>query len=162
MTPNQPLHDGDRPRSGAGLFARKGLIRRALRYGGMIVILCVAILVAGFLVFADSVTGMRPPETVKADAIVVLTGGYQRIEQAIDLLKRGYGERLLISGVNPATTPGQIRKAIERRAGCIRMLRRHRLRRYRYDRQRQRDGDLDPRQGLSFGSGGDEQLSPCP
>ncbi|MFN3636560.1 MAG: YdcF family protein [Rhizobium rhizophilum] len=111
MTPNQPLRDGDRPRSGAGLFARKGLIRRALRYGGMLVILCVAVLVAGFLVFADSVTGMRPPETVKADAIVVLTGGYQRIEQAIDLLKRGYGERLLISGVNPATTPGQIRKA---------------------------------------------------
>ena len=111
MTPNQPLRDGDRPRSGAGLFARKGLIRRVLRYGGMLVILCTAVLVAGFLVFADSVTGMRPPETVKADAIVVLTGGYQRIEQAIDLLKRGYGERLLISGVNPATTPGQIRKA---------------------------------------------------
>jgi uncharacterized SAM-binding protein YcdF (DUF218 family) len=111
MTPNQPLRDGDRPRSDAGLFARKGLIRRVLRYGGMLVILCTAVLVAGFLVFADSVTGMRPPETVKADAIVVLTGGYQRIEQAIDLLKRGYGERLLISGVNPATTPGQIRKA---------------------------------------------------
>jgi uncharacterized SAM-binding protein YcdF (DUF218 family) len=111
MTPNQPLRDGDRPHSGAGLFARKGLLRRALRYGGMLVILCIAVFGAGFLVFADSVTGMRPPETVKADAIVVLTGGYQRIEQAIDLLKRGYGERLLISGVNPSTTPGQIRKA---------------------------------------------------
>ncbi|WP_370873057.1 YdcF family protein [Peteryoungia aggregata] len=110
MTPNQPLRDGDRPSSAAGLFARKGLIRRALRYGGMTLILCVAVLVAGFLVFADSVTNMRPPETVKADAIVVLTGGYQRIEQAIGLLKRGYGERLLISGVNPATTAGQIRK----------------------------------------------------
>lgn len=111
MTSNQPFRDGDRARSGTGLFARKGLIRRALRYGGMIVILFAAILVAGFLIFADSVTSMRPPETVKADAIVVLTGGYQRIEQAIDLLKRGYGERLLISGVNPTTTPNQIRKA---------------------------------------------------
>ncbi|MFN3502851.1 MAG: YdcF family protein [Allorhizobium sp.] len=111
MTSNQPLRDGDRPPSGDGLFARKGLIRRALRYGGMLVILSAAVLVAGFLIFADSVSNMRPPETVKADAIVVLTGGYQRIEQAIDLLKRGYGERLLISGVNPATTAGQIRKA---------------------------------------------------
>ena len=111
MTSNQPLRDGGRPPSGDGLFARKGLIRRALRYGGMLVILSVAVLVAGFLIFADSVSNMRPPETVKADAIVVLTGGYQRIEQAIDLLKRGYGERLLISGVNPSTTAGQIRKA---------------------------------------------------
>ncbi|MDH4413474.1 MAG: YdcF family protein [Rhizobium sp.] len=111
MTSNQPLRDGDRPHSPAGLFARKGFIRRALRYGGMALILTAAVLVAGFLMFADSVTNMRPPETVKADAIVVLTGGYQRIEQAIDLLKRGYGERLLISGVNPATTAGQIRKA---------------------------------------------------
>jgi len=110
MTPNQPLRDGGRPRSGGGLFARNGLIRRALRYGGMVVILCIAVLVAGFLIFADSVTSMRPPETAKADAIVVLTGGYQRIEQAIDLLKRGYGERLLISGVNPTTTASQIRK----------------------------------------------------
>lgn len=111
MTSNQPLRDGDRPPSGDGLFARKGLIRRALRYGGMLLILNAAVLVAGFLIFADSVSNMRPPETVKADAIVVLTGGYQRIEQAIDLLKRGYGERLLISGVNPSTTAGQIRKA---------------------------------------------------
>ncbi|EKF61456.1 MAG: YdcF family protein [Agrobacterium albertimagni] len=111
MTSNQPLRDGSRPPWGGGLFARKGLIRRALRYSGMLVILSAAVLVAGFLIFADSVSNMRPPDTVKADAIVVLTGGYQRIEQAIDLLKRGYGERLLISGVNPSTTAGQIRKA---------------------------------------------------
>ncbi|MBC2772741.1 YdcF family protein [Rhizobium sp. AQ_MP] len=110
-TSKQPLSDGGLPPPAGGLFARKSLIRRALRYGGMVVILSVAVLVAGFLIFADSVTNMRPPETVKADAIVVLTGGYQRIEQAIDLLKRGYGERLLISGVNPTTTAGQIRKA---------------------------------------------------
>lgn len=111
MTQNEPLRDGDRPRLGGRLFARKGLFRRTLRYGGMLVILCAAVLVGGFLIFADSVTSMRPPETVRADAIVVLTGGYQRIEQAIDLLKRGYGDRLLISGVNPTTTAGQIRKA---------------------------------------------------
>lgn len=110
MTPDQPLRGDGRTRSGGGLFARNGLIRRALRYGGMALILCVAVVAAGFLIFADSVTNMRPPETVRADAIVVLTGGYQRIEQAIDLLKRGYGQRLLISGVNPTTTAKQIRK----------------------------------------------------
>jgi uncharacterized SAM-binding protein YcdF (DUF218 family) len=111
MTQNEPLRDGTPPKPGGGLFARRGIIRRVLRYGGIIVLLCIAALVAGFLVFADSVTNMRPTEVAKADAIVVLTGGYQRIEQAIDLLKRGYGKRLLISGVNPQTTAGQIRRA---------------------------------------------------
>lgn len=91
-------------------FARTGLVRRILRYGGMLVLLILAGLVAGFLAFADHVTNLRPPESVKADAIVVLTGGYQRIEQAIGLLRDGAGERLLISGVNPQTTAGQIRR----------------------------------------------------
>ncbi|RKE80225.1 YdcF family protein [Rhizobium sp. AG855] len=106
MTQNEPLRGQN-----TGLFARRGIIRRVLRYGGILVLLMIAAVVAGFLVFADQVTNMRPPEVAKADAIVVLTGGYQRIEQAIDLLKRGYGKRLLISGVNPRTTAGQIRRA---------------------------------------------------
>ncbi len=56
------------------------------------------------------VASMRPPEGAKGDAIIVLTGGYQRIEQAVGLLRDGVGKRLLISGVNPATTRTQIRK----------------------------------------------------
>lgn len=105
-----PSTDPPKP-AGWSPFARRGLIRRLLRYGGMLFLLALGALVAGFLIFADSVTNMRPPETVKADAIVVLTGGYQRIEQALDLLRKGSGERLLISGVNPQTTPGQIRRS---------------------------------------------------
>ncbi|WP_246085154.1 YdcF family protein [Rhizobium glycinendophyticum] len=108
---NEPFSNGAAPGPSAGLFARRGIIRRVLRYGGILVLLGIAMIVAGFLVFADQVTNLRPPEVAKADAIVVLTGGYQRIEQAIDLLKRGYGKRLLISGVNPQTTAGQIRRA---------------------------------------------------
>jgi uncharacterized SAM-binding protein YcdF (DUF218 family) len=38
-----------------------------------------------------------------ADGIVALTGGAQRIEDAVDLLARGYGRRLLITGVNMRT-----------------------------------------------------------
>ncbi|MDH4440036.1 MAG: YdcF family protein [Rhizobium sp.] len=110
-TQNEPLRDGAATGQDAGIFARRGIIRRVLRYGGILILLCMAGIIAGFLAFADQVTNMRPPEVAKADAIVVLTGGYQRIEQAIDLLKRGYGKRLLISGVNPRTTAGQIRRA---------------------------------------------------
>jgi uncharacterized SAM-binding protein YcdF (DUF218 family) len=39
---------------------------------------------------------------------VALTGGSQRIGDAIDLLAQGYAKRLLISGVNENTSRGQI------------------------------------------------------
>jgi uncharacterized SAM-binding protein YcdF (DUF218 family) len=66
--------------------------------------------IAGFLHFAETVAALEPPRDPKADAIVVLTGGSQRIDHAIELLKAGAGERLLISGVHPTTSGNQIRK----------------------------------------------------
>lgn len=67
-----------------------------------------ACLVANFLNFANSVVGAKLPESVFSDAIVVLTGGSDRISQALGLLKAGQAKRLLISGVHPATTSRQI------------------------------------------------------
>jgi uncharacterized SAM-binding protein YcdF (DUF218 family) len=90
--------------------ARRGPVRRMLRWGGVTFILGIALIFGGFLRFADSVTTLKPPTEPRADAIVVLTGGYQRIDQAVELLKKGAGKRLLISGVHPATTPRQIRR----------------------------------------------------
>ncbi|MBY4632304.1 YdcF family protein [Rhizobium croatiense] len=97
----------DRP---AGLPPRRGPIRRLLRWAGFGCVLAIALVFGGFLRFADSVTTLKPPVEPKADAIVVLTGGYQRIDQAVELLQKGAGKRLLISGVHPTTTPAQIRK----------------------------------------------------
>jgi uncharacterized SAM-binding protein YcdF (DUF218 family) len=94
-------------------FRRRGPLRRALRYVGILVFLCVAILFGGFLWFADTVTSLRAPEGVKADAIVVLTGGYQRIDQALGLLRDGAGRRLLISGAHPSASPAQIRRTTQ-------------------------------------------------
>lgn len=48
----------------------------------------------------DTVSSSRP----QTDAIVVLTGGAERIETAIQLLASGNGKRLLISGVHPGVT----------------------------------------------------------
>ena len=73
-------------------------------------LVCAIMGVAGFLHFAETVAALEAPRDPKADAIVVLTGGYQRIDHAISLLKDGAGERLLISGVNPTTSGNQIRK----------------------------------------------------
>lgn len=59
-----------------------------------------ALAVFGFVLFANAV--MREPEVkdVRADGIVVLTGGQVRIAEAARLLEDGRGQRLLISGVN--------------------------------------------------------------
>ena len=92
---------------------RRGLgmrvIRHILRVFFYLIITALALFAGGFVVFYQSVASLTPPDNPKADAIVVLTGGYQRIDQAVQLLSDGAGERLLISGVNPATTGNHIR-----------------------------------------------------
>jgi len=61
--------------------------------------------VGGFALFATHVSRMATPKNpAQADAIIVLTGGQARLDAAVDLLKSGKGERLLISGVHPSTT----------------------------------------------------------
>ncbi|MEZ2222905.1 YdcF family protein [Rhizobium sp. RCC_161_2] len=89
---------------------RRSFFRRFLRWGGFAFVFLVAIVFGGFLHFADSIATLKPPLEPKADAIIVLTGGYQRIDQAVELLRTGAGNRLLISGAHPTTTPSQIRK----------------------------------------------------
>jgi uncharacterized SAM-binding protein YcdF (DUF218 family) len=80
---------------------------RILRIGLSI---AVAGFIAGFIAFAQSATTVRPPSAEGADAIVVVTGGEDRINVALGLLRQGVGRRLLISGVNPRTSKGAIRE----------------------------------------------------
>ncbi len=93
-----------------GLLSRRGRLRRFVRATLLMCLVVLGAIFGGFLWFADSVASMRPPSGTRADAIIVLTGGYLRIDQAVGLLRDGVGKRLLISGVNPATTRAQIRK----------------------------------------------------
>ena len=44
----------------------------------------------------------------KADAIVALTGGSERISDAVELLAEGHAQRLLITGVNRTTSPERL------------------------------------------------------
>jgi len=68
----------------------------------------------GFVVFAEKVRNLRPPANLdKADGIVVWTGkGGGRLETGADLLRRGKGERLLISGVNEKTSLEAIKSLV--------------------------------------------------
>jgi uncharacterized SAM-binding protein YcdF (DUF218 family) len=62
----------------------------------------------GFLGFVYSIDRVEQRPETRADGIVAMTGGAQRIGDAIDLLAQGYAKRLLISGVNEKTSRDQI------------------------------------------------------
>jgi uncharacterized SAM-binding protein YcdF (DUF218 family) len=66
------------------------------------------IFLAGFLLFATGIPRTETPPPHPADGIVALTGGASRISDAMDLLTKNQGKRLLISGVNPATKPSEL------------------------------------------------------
>jgi uncharacterized SAM-binding protein YcdF (DUF218 family) len=62
----------------------------------------------GFLFFVNSIDRYERAPAARTDGIVALTGGAQRIGDAIDLLGKGYGDRLLITGVNERTSREEI------------------------------------------------------
>lgn len=99
--------------------ARTDVIRRLRRVGHhglrivtIAAIVAVALTAMGFFRFTDTIADLKATEVPDdVDAIVALTGGYQRIDQALALLEKGVGQRLLISGVNPSTTGAALRRA---------------------------------------------------
>ncbi len=69
----------------------------------------------GFLWFALQVASKEMPLDDMADGIVALTGGASRISDAVELLASGRGQRLLITGVSPATRPAEIEHLLPER-----------------------------------------------
>ncbi|SDU39790.1 YdcF family protein [Stappia sp. ES.058] len=78
-----------------------------------LLVACLGFLAGGFLRFASAVTQYRENASPSADAIVVLTGGSERVKKALTLLDEGRAGRLLISGVHPETTAKQIVRRTE-------------------------------------------------
>jgi len=74
--------------------------------------LAAALLGADFFAFVRQMPVTEAAPTRNADGIVALTGGPFRINDALDLLAAGRGKRLLISGVNPVTRPGEISRLV--------------------------------------------------
>jgi uncharacterized SAM-binding protein YcdF (DUF218 family) len=79
-----------------------------------LLVLCLALASfgGGFLWFIHLVQESEDRPSRNADGIVALTGGPFRINDALDLLAAGRGKRLLISGVNPLTRPGEISRLV--------------------------------------------------
>ncbi|MDD3371628.1 MAG: YdcF family protein [Alphaproteobacteria bacterium] len=73
-------------------------------------------LVSGFLSFADTVAAMKEPDFSKglppAEAIVVLTGGSERVATGVELLRTGNGQKLFISGVHKNLSAERLVKSL--------------------------------------------------
>ena len=67
-----------------------------------LIIVITSIWLIGFVGFCFYAFSFKFQSAEHSDGIVVLTGGGDRIDTAFDLLKNGYADYLLISGVNPS------------------------------------------------------------
>ena len=93
--------------------ASRGGARRSLFWRGIAVLgwaACAGALTVllGFLVFVYSLDRVEIRPETRTDGIVALTGGAERVGDAIDLLAQGYASRLLITGVNERTSRASI------------------------------------------------------
>jgi uncharacterized SAM-binding protein YcdF (DUF218 family) len=70
-------------------------------------------LLAGFVWYASLIDRETAPEG-DVDAIVALTGGPERIGEAVEQLATGRGKRLLITGVNRATNVDALARLVPR------------------------------------------------
>ncbi|HVR68027.1 MAG TPA: YdcF family protein [Verrucomicrobiae bacterium] len=57
----------------------------------------------GLVLFAETIPTHPSDDRTEADAIVVLTGGSDRLKEGLQLLAKGEGKQLLISGVHANT-----------------------------------------------------------
>lgn len=85
---------------------RRGAIATLLLAGGL--------LAAGFAIFVARLENRDPAHLPEGEAGVALTGGADRISDALELLAHGKVRRLLITGVNQATTGAEIARLTPR------------------------------------------------
>jgi uncharacterized SAM-binding protein YcdF (DUF218 family) len=86
--------------------------RRIRSTGWKLFALAVVALAAGFVFFISLLPNEEAPIDRSADGIVVLTGGTSRVPDGLELLSSGHGKRLLITGVYPGTTLGDIKRQV--------------------------------------------------
>jgi len=86
--------------------------RKRWRVAVLIALALVLAVTAGFAGFLSQLHGTEAKPSRTADGIVVLTGGSSRVSDAMELLASGYGRRLLISGVHPASGASDISRSL--------------------------------------------------
>jgi uncharacterized SAM-binding protein YcdF (DUF218 family) len=95
----------------APALRRKRASLFGLAWRGLLLAACLFVL--GFGLYAMRIASMVQPRGIAAaDAIIVLTGGQDRLEPAFRLLEAGSAKRLLVSGVNISTRKADIGTAL--------------------------------------------------
>ena len=74
----------------------------------------------GFMFFAFTLGKPAKAGGAKTDAVVVLTGGSGRLEHAVEVLRDGKAERLLVAGADPSVTKGDIVRRLGGRSRTVR------------------------------------------
>jgi uncharacterized SAM-binding protein YcdF (DUF218 family) len=97
----------------SGTEPRKDNSGAVARLGMCFVLLITVVWSVGLLRFIDSIPRVEPVEETKADAIVVLTGGTQRLVAGFRLLREGRGGKLFVSGVNENVRPSDLHALAE-------------------------------------------------
>jgi uncharacterized SAM-binding protein YcdF (DUF218 family) len=90
------------------LASTRTVVRRGILVVGSVMAAMIVAFLSGFLAFLFSLDRAERAPGAATDGIVALTGGAQRIGDAIDLLAKGFAGRLLITGVNERTSRDQI------------------------------------------------------
>jgi len=119
----------DMPTANSGAADRRdGVPASAARSSGRLIgrvlfVLCAGVVLALALGFYGFVQQL-PTEEIKldrnADGIVALTGGASRVVDALELLAAKRGQRLLISGANPATNAKELARLHPEYAAIVR------------------------------------------
>ena len=86
--------------------------RRMRSVGAKLAATGIVLLLLGFAGFIWFLPAEQISLDRTADGIVVLTGGTSRVNDGLELLVAGRGKRLLITGVNPGTTNGEIARQV--------------------------------------------------
>ena len=66
----------------------------------------------GFVLFALTLGKPARAQAAPTDAVVVLTGGPNRIEHAVDVLRAGKARRLLVAGADPLVTKADMARRL--------------------------------------------------
>ncbi len=83
---------------------------RAARWAALPLLLLLAF-GAGFLLYLQEAASVATVPTTRTDAIVVLTGGSERVETGLRLLEAGAAPRLLVSGAAARLTVAELARA---------------------------------------------------
>ena len=78
--------------------------------------------ICGLLFFCHIINNYQQNTSTHTDAIIVLTGGRNRITEAVKLLNRNMADRLFISGVDKKTSLNNIRRTQKIKTSRLRSI----------------------------------------